>query len=359
MCGACRAAGRTGTRFGGHPRRGHHQEAPTTRRADEVCGCDDGRIGPRRILVGVDRRQHVHIGVGTEPVREPRRVMVQRQQPQRVDLLRRASRVFRGTSPQEPRKSGTGTAGEVVANEIEHADDCGVDHLVTAASARCNEHVDVGQPVGVQRAAVLIGVSRTGGLPPLRAVTPGIDQMTAWTTAQGFSTITTITDAERPVTVGQIQQAIGAVLYPGTLDQLVVYFAGHGVNIGRAEYWLLSGAPRWASEAVNVDASERLAQYCGVGHVVFISDCCRTAAAAETALQSISGTTIFPNDPPGPARRPVDRFYGCALGSPALEVRPEGADGYTAVYTATLVEALGGRPDSLLERTDDGTRGSG
>jgi hypothetical protein len=206
----------------------------------------------------------------------------------------------------------------------------------------------------VQRAAVLIGVSRTGGLPALKAVTPGIDRMVAWARAQGFSSITTITDDAGPVTAGQVQLAIGAMVAVGTVEQLIVYFAGHGVNIGRAEYWLLSGAPTWANEAVNVDASERLAQYCGVAHVVLISDCCRTAAAADTAFQSISGAPVFPNEPPGPERRPVDRFYACALGSPALEVRPAGADGYTAVYTATLVEALGGKPDSLLERTDDG-----
>jgi hypothetical protein len=119
----------------------------------------------------------------------------------------------------------------------------------------------------MQRAAVLIGVSRTGGMPSLQAVTPGIERMAAWTKAQGFSSVTVLTDDAEPVTVGQIQRAIGEVLAPGTTEQLVVYFAGHGVNIGRAEYWLLSGAPRWANEAVNVDASERLARYCGVAHV--------------------------------------------------------------------------------------------
>lgn len=220
-------------------------------------------------------------------------------------------------------------------------------------SARRNGTATRGDTADVQRAAVLVGVSRTGGLPALQAVSPGIEQMAEWTRAQGFTTLTTLTDDAGPVTAAQIQQAIGAVLASGTCEQLVVYFAGHGVNIGRAEYWLLSGAPTWANEAVNVDASERLARYCGVGHVVLISDCCRTAAAADTVYQSITGTAVFPNEPPIAAKRPVDRFYACALGSPALEVRPEGADGYTAVYTATLVEALGGSPDSLLDRTDD------
>ena len=125
------------------------------------------------------------------------------------------------------------------------------------------------------------------------------------------------------------------------------------MNIGGAEYWLLSDAPTWADEAVNVDLSERFARRCGVPHIVMISDCCRTAAAADTTYQSISGTPVFPNRPPGPPERPVDRFYACALGSPALEVRPAGAEEFTAVYTATLTEALGGEPDSLLERTDD------
>jgi hypothetical protein len=186
----------------------------------------------------------------------------------------------------------------------------------------------------MQRAAVLIGVSHTGDMPSLQAVTPGIARMAAWTQAPGFSSVTILTDDAGAVTVGQIQQAIGAMLAPGTVDQLVVYFAGHGVNIGRAEYWLLSGAPRWANEAVNVDASERLARYCGVAHVVLISDCCRTAAAAETTFQSITGTPIFPNEAPDARRCPVDRFYACALGRRLL--RLTGSFDHTQVPDALI-----------------------
>ena len=34
-----------------------------------------------------------------------------------------------------------------------------------------------------------------------------------------------------------------------TVEQLVVYFAGHGVNLSLTEYWLLSGVPEDSNAA--------------------------------------------------------------------------------------------------------------
>lgn len=209
----------------------------------------------------------------------------------------------------------------------------------------------------MERAAVLIGVSRSGGLPELQAVYPGIRSMEIWARQQGYGHVRTITDeGGREVTVEQVQLAIDDLLAPRTVQQLVVYFAGHGVNIGGSEYWLLSRAPRWANQAVNVDSSERLARHCSAEHVVFVSDACRTASAADTVFQTIAGAAVFPNVPPGLASRPVDRFYACTLGTPALETKIGPAGEFAAVYTDALLDALVGEADTILEATvEDGT----
>jgi hypothetical protein len=61
-----------------------------------------------------------------------------------------------------------------------------------------------------------------------------------------------------PVTSEDIYEVIANVLEPGNLDQLVVYFAGHGVNVRMGEYWLLSDAPR-APLGIVGQSSSRLA----------------------------------------------------------------------------------------------------
>jgi hypothetical protein len=120
----------------------------------------------------------------------------------------------------------------------------------------------------MQRAAVLIGVSKTGNLPELQAVQSGIGGMRSWAATQGIEgdRLVVLTDQAGKVRAHQIVDAIERLVEPRSLDQLVIYFSGHGVH-NRGDYWLLSDAPGKAGEAVNVEGSIQLARYCGVGHV--------------------------------------------------------------------------------------------
>jgi hypothetical protein len=81
----------------------------------------------------------------------------------------------------------------------------------------------------------------------------------------------TLSRCQEPVTAADVRRWIRAFVDLGTVEQLIVYFAGHGVNLWLGEYWLLSGAPDDPNEAVNMRASADLARYCGIPHVVFIS----------------------------------------------------------------------------------------
>ncbi len=209
----------------------------------------------------------------------------------------------------------------------------------------------------MNRAAVLIGVNRINRLPTLNDAVRGAHRMYDWVLAQGFAPqrVVLITDESAPVRAAAVQEAIGKLLEPmaGT-EQLLIYFAGHGLNISYGEFWLLSAALEWPTESVDVARSAVLARYSSVPHVVFISDACRTAAAG-LHQQLITGSTIFPAVESGSAEKAVDQFFACTLGNPALEVNNGAQSGtFSALYTDALLEVLGGGEPTIIEVADDG-----
>jgi hypothetical protein len=189
-------------------------------------------------------------------------------------------------------------------------------------------------------------VSRTSGLPELQAVGVGLAVMERWALDQGMAreAVVVLSDMDGgEVDSAAVFRAVASMTVDPTLRQLVVYFAGHGVNNGRNEFWLLSGAPANPNEAVNVAASAVLAERCGVPHVVLISDACRTAPKGIQAL-AVAGSVIFPNQPPQDPRGRVDQFYACTLGESAYEIADprEAARAYRSVFTDILGRCLTG-----------------
>ncbi|MBC7842470.1 MAG: hypothetical protein H7099_09160 [Gemmatimonadaceae bacterium] len=205
----------------------------------------------------------------------------------------------------------------------------------------------------MQRALIAIGVKKTGGLPELQAALDGAQAMHDW--ARGHQKIPAarvklITDEKSRVTRERLFDAVDTIAKLGYVEQLIVYFSGHGINSGLHEQWLLSRAPEDPGAAVNLRGSHELARYAGIGHVVFISDACRTAADTIQA-QSVSGGEIFPNNRRQGQEKPVDQFFATLVGDPALEVKSvtDAASRYRAAYTTVLLDALHGRVPTLLE----------
>ncbi len=197
----------------------------------------------------------------------------------------------------------------------------------------------------MRRAAVLIGVDKTGGLPQLHDAARGARRMEAWALDQGLERddVLVFTDEAGPLEVKRIKKAIAGLVDKAVYGQLLVYFAGHGVNLRRGEYWLLSEAPEDAQESVNVEGSAALARRAGIPHVVFVSDACRTAAQG-IQMQGITGSDLFPNDIDSDLEDAVDIFFACTLGKPSFEIPdPDAAAaGFRAVYTDTLLDGLRG-----------------
>jgi hypothetical protein len=204
-----------------------------------------------------------------------------------------------------------------------------------------------------RRGAVAIGVDKSGDLPRLKAAGAGALAVAKWLDGEGFE-VTSLTDATGPVTADNIFRAVEPFVERGTLDQLVIYFAGHGFVCAYSEYWLLSGAPHNPNEAVSVVESVALAKRTGIPSVVIISDACRSTVASLGA-QSVHGNLIFPStETPPDQTSKVDVFYATLVGDPAWEL-PVGtsAAAYEGIFTSTFLDAFK-RPDAAMVRTVKG-----
>jgi hypothetical protein len=191
----------------------------------------------------------------------------------------------------------------------------------------------------VTRAAVVIGVNKTGNLPVLRAAVSAAKSVADWLDKEHFN-IVPILDDKGPVTAGAIKQAVTSFVNQPSLTQLVVYFSGHGMSVAFNEYWLLSGAPDDPNEAVSLVECFELAHMSGIPNVVFISDACRSSSP-DFQSGLIHGTLIFPNRPapPGASQTDVDRFLATGPGAASFEAKVA-ADSYQAIYTTTFLDAF-------------------
>jgi hypothetical protein len=97
------------------------------------------------------------------------------------------------------------------------------------------------------RAGIFIGVDKAGDLPQLGDAAAGARRMYEWALYQGLPERTharLITDSGgRKVEPTEISGAVESICNGAGVDQLVLYFAGHGVNLQRGDRWLLSDAP--------------------------------------------------------------------------------------------------------------------
>jgi len=209
----------------------------------------------------------------------------------------------------------------------------------------------------MERAVLLIGVKQSGNLPELRAVHDGIQRTRAWALGQGIpdTSIKVLSDEVDTVHAHQVFKAAKELAQRDTVEQLIVYFAGHGVNNGYSEYWLLSDAPDNPNDAINLAGSVVLAERGGIPHVVMVSDACRTRPDSISAL-GITGSEMFLNQAPGAAAAKVDVFYACRLGDPAHEFGDpdEAAAVFKSIYTEVLLEALAGQHPGLLQQVIEG-----
>lgn len=188
----------------------------------------------------------------------------------------------------------------------------------------------------ITRAAVIIGVDQPRGLPKLHAAASGAKMVANWLTDEQFK-VQLLTDQTGPVRAADIFKAISDFVELGTVEELVIYFAGHGSVVGYGEFWMLSEAPHNPNEAVSFPETFELARLCGIPNVIFISDACRSTGESLGA-QHMRGQLIFANDDNRSVSTKIDRFLATRLGSPAYEVK-DTAGAYNGIYTACFLDA--------------------
>lgn len=202
-------------------------------------------------------------------------------------------------------------------------------------------------PTALRRAAVVIGVDATGGLPPLNAAVTGAAAFAQFLRDDGFD-VHEFLSSNGPVREGDLTEKLAELIAPGNLNQLLVYFAGHGLMRAGNEIWLLSGAPEDAGEAVTVFECQRAARGLGINNVVLIGDTCRSLPA-RTQFDNMPGSLIFPNLPPIDSDVTVDTFYATLPGEAALEVPVDHAvSAYEGIFTAALIDVFKNPPPELV-----------
>ncbi|MEU5762239.1 caspase family protein [Nocardia sp. NPDC047648] len=205
-----------------------------------------------------------------------------------------------------------------------------------------------GPLAGYRRAAVCIGVDRVAGLQPLRAAAAGATAVADWARSQGCD-VTLLTDgAGSSVSRRDVFESVRAVVEQRIYDQLIVYFAGHGLLMSPgAEVWLLSDAASDSTEAVNMLLTAEHARLAGIPHVVLISDACRTYVSGPP-FYGLTGASVFPLPAHEVGVAELDIYFGTAPGNPAYEVRSASRPGY-GIFTHCLLDVLGAPPRDIVE----------
>lgn len=206
------------------------------------------------------------------------------------------------------------------------------------------------QAVNSNRAAVVLGVDKPGNLPKLKAAASGAASVANWLSGEGFE-VKLMTDGSQPVKVSDVFDAVAALVRRGTLEQLVLYFAGHGFISAYSEFWLLSGAPDNPNEAVSVQESIFLARQTSIPNVVIISDACRSKST-DLEAERVRGSLIFPNNPARPhVIADVDLFYATLVGDPSWEASlQDSTSGFAGIFTATFLDAYRHPDQSMVNR---------
>lgn len=188
----------------------------------------------------------------------------------------------------------------------------------------------------MKRAAVVIGIDRTGGMTPLNAAALCAQRVETWLKGEGYDVIC-LTDKSGDVSLEMVKDALKSfVTVPASYDQLLVYFTGHGQYHTYSDFWLLSDAPGDPDEAINLEKAMHLARRCGIANVAFISDACRTLPTGD-AQSKVTGSAGFPNVTGVPGTAKVDFFKATAEGTSAWEGKIDGD--YWSVLTKAWMAA--------------------
>lgn len=197
--------------------------------------------------------------------------------------------------------------------------------------------------------AVLIGVNEIPGLEYLSTPSRYAIEMEDWAKKQGYHTSLFVDEPNGRAVTGKCERT----LILGTIreivqdcDQLVIYFAGHGVEHSAGnDVWLLPGYQEDPNDCISLFLNKALAYSLGVSHVVFISDACRSPSGSE-ALRAASGSYIFPKKNILNPNTEVDVLYSTWPGQISVDIKQNGE--YRSIYSDCLLKCLNGEVPEVI-----------
>lgn len=201
-----------------------------------------------------------------------------------------------------------------------------------------------------RRVALSIGVSEAKPLAYLAAAVNGARAFHAWAQAFGYDA-RLLTDDEEAVTIARLRRELEAILQPaGTVDRLVLYFAGHGL-IREAEegLWLLSD---WHQElrAVAIEALKRRLRKFGVRQVSIFADACRSLPANIDAADLTADAVLGQGPHPSPTNLAVDKFVAAQDGSTTFAVPGPAPEHDRCLFSGVLLEGLWGLKQNAFSK---------
>jgi hypothetical protein len=182
-------------------------------------------------------------------------------------------------------------------------------------------------PAPNRRAAVIVGVGTSAGLPRLTSAGPMARSLGDWLaqTTPGYD-VTVITDEDgHEVTRAEIFKAIRKyVTVPARYELLLVHYIGHGLYQARNDIWMLSDLPVDRAACVSLTATLNDAKFSGIPNVVVVSDACRVLPG-DVGLSEVDPSSVIPQYPEFPVETScVDYFQATGRGTPAFEGEIDG-----------------------------------
>ena len=138
------------------------------------------------------------------------------------------------------------------------------------------------------RAAIVIGVDRSGSLAVLRAAVSGALAFADWLDDEGFDVERFIDGTNTKVKVDPVFEAVNRIVTRGIYEQLVIYFSGHGFLNSYRELWMLSDAPDNPNQAISLLECERLCKRTGIPNYARTDCRCRPLPGFRCCLQCIA-----------------------------------------------------------------------
>lgn len=204
-----------------------------------------------------------------------------------------------------------------------------------------------------KKAAVVIGVNKTGGRPVLSSAASSAKQVADWLRGESFEVKCLHDDDGGSVTKTDVEQAIEEfVTVPPKYHLLVVYFSGHGLWQARSDRWLLSNAATRGSEAINLLTAMDTARYSGIPNVVFISDACRSLPTSRAGAY-VDGVQGFPTLSDIVTRSDVDFFKATSDLQSAYELTIGGVSRSLLTH-ALMLAYVEPEPDMVREIQEGG-----